>query len=209
MHSAQAGPQRTRCYDQKSMRHSSSTVVVLSGPVPGEVLAAVERSMNVALIRPGDDGDIADSLRRAGRAVSPYALVPADPLADLARSWRTMWDVASQHGPADFEQEAAKALAAWRADQFGLPDYYLVLAAGETGADKTGFHLGPLRSIRPRRVEVVAAEEPADQAIGVLHALGSLRHGPWWPGLDSIIDTARGFYPGSVAGQIATVVSAS
>jgi hypothetical protein len=191
------------------MRHSSSTVVVLSGPVPGEVLAAVGRSMNVALIRPGDDDDIAEALRRAGRAVSPYALVLADPLADLARGWRTMWDVASQPGPADFEQEAAKALAAWRADRFELPDYYMVLAADNTAEHGADFHLGPLRSIRPRRVEVVAAEEPAEQAIGGLHALGSLRHGPWWPGLDSIIDTARAFYPGSLAGQAAAVVSAS
>ena len=36
------------------MRRNSSTVVVLAGPAPGEVLAAVGRSMNVALIRPGD-----------------------------------------------------------------------------------------------------------------------------------------------------------
>jgi hypothetical protein len=26
-----------------------------------------------------------------------------------------------------------------------------------------------------------------------------LRHGPWWPGLDEIIETARGFYPDSLA----------
>jgi hypothetical protein len=191
------------------MRHSPSTVVVLSGPVPGEVLAAVDRSMNVALIRLGDDGDIADALRRAGRAASPYALVAADPLEELARSWRAMWSVASQDGPAGFEQEAASVLAAWQAGRFELPDYYLVLAAGETAGYRADFHLGPLCTVRPHRVAVVAAEEPAEQATGVLHALGSLRHGPWWPGLDSIIQTARGFYPGSVAGQAAAIVSAS
>jgi hypothetical protein len=32
------------------MRSSSSTVVVLAGPAPAEVLAAVGQSMNVALI---------------------------------------------------------------------------------------------------------------------------------------------------------------
>ena len=43
------------------MRRNASTVVVLPGPVPAEILAAVGRSMNVALIRPddtaGDNGD--------------------------------------------------------------------------------------------------------------------------------------------------------
>jgi hypothetical protein len=84
-----------------------------------------------------------------------------------------------------------------------LPDYYLVLAAdpGESEAGDHGpdFYLGPLRSARPHRVAVVAATEPALQAAGVLQALGSLRHGPWWPGLDEVIETARTFYPDSLA----------
>jgi len=86
------------------MRRNASTVVVLAGPAPGEVLAALGRSMNVALIRPAEirpepqeetDGltAAAEALRRAGRATSPYALVPADPLAAVAASWREMWDV--------------------------------------------------------------------------------------------------------------------
>jgi hypothetical protein len=114
-----------------------------------------------------------------------------------------MWDVSRQQGPAEFELGAAKALTAWRAGRFELPDYYLVLATS-TAADPNAdhgpdFHLGPLRSARPHRVAFVAAAEPAQQAAGVLHALGSLRHGPWWPGLDEIIETARRFYPDSLA----------
>jgi len=193
------------------MRRNASTVVVLVGPAPGEVLAAVGRSMNVALIRPEDAGDddtaglaaAAQALQRAGRATSPYALVPADPLAWVAANWRAMWDISRPQGPAGFEQEAARALTAWRAGLFELPDYYLVLAAdpGESQAVDHGpdFYLGPLRSARPRRVAVVAAIEPAQQAAGVLHALGSLRHGPWWPGLDEVIERARTFYPDSLA----------
>jgi hypothetical protein len=193
------------------MRRNSSTVVVLAGSAPGEVLAAVGRSMNVALIRPEEPADsggdsieaAAGALQRAGRATSPYALVPADPLAAVAASWRAMWDVARPQGPADFEQEAAKALAAWRAGRFELPDYYLVLATSADAADHADhgpdFHLGPLRSSRPHRVAFVAATEPAQQAAGVLQALGSLRHGPWWPGLDEVIETARRFYPDSLA----------
>ena len=193
------------------MRRNASTVVVLAGSAPGEVLAAVGRSMNVTLIRPEEPADpggdaiaaAAGALERAGRATAPYALVAADPLAAVAASWRAMWDVSRQPGPAEFEQEAAKALAAWRACRFELPDYYLVLAAdtgtvdgGDHGPD---FHLGPLRSARPHRVAVVAAAEPAQQAAGVLQALGSLRHGPWWPALDEVIETARSFYPDSLA----------
>jgi hypothetical protein len=191
------------------MRHSASTVVVLAGPAPAEVLAAVGRSMNVALIRPenpaADDSDglraAADALQRAGRATSPYALVPADPLAAVAASWRAMWDVSRQTGPQGFEQDAARAVAAWRAGVFEWPDYYLVLAAEPVGADAHGpdFHLGPLRAARPNRVAFTAAAEPAQQAAGVLQALGSLRHGPWWPGLDDVMETARRFYPGRLA----------
>jgi hypothetical protein len=197
------------------MRRNASTVVVLAGSAPGEVLAAVGRSMNVTLIRPqepvdsGDDGieAAAEALQRAGRATSPYALVPADPLAAVAAGWRAMWDVSRPQGPAEFEQEAAKALAAWRAGRFELPDYYLVLAASTGAATGTAegadhgpdFYLGPLRSARPHRVAVVAATEPAQLAAGVLQALGSLRHGPWWPGLDEVIETARRFYPDSLA----------
>ena len=122
------------------MRRNASTVVVLAGPAPGEVLAAVGRSMNVTLYRPerpaGQEGDglaaAAEALQRAGRASSPYALVPADPLAAVAASWREMWDVSRQEGSAAFEQEAVKALAAWRAGRFELPDYYLVLAREDT-----------------------------------------------------------------------------
>jgi len=80
------------------MRRNSSTIVVLAGQVPAEVLAAASRSMNVALYRPeAPDGTEADdggqaaalaastaALRRAGRSSSPYALVPADPLAAVA-----------------------------------------------------------------------------------------------------------------------------
>ena len=199
------------------MRRNPSTVVVLPGPAPAQVLAAVGRSMNVALIRPAVDPDgdgleaAAGALRQAGHSTSAYALVPADPLAALAASWQAMWDVSRPEGPAGFEAEALKALTAWRSGQFELPDYYLVLvpdppggparpaprlAASERGPD---FYLGPLKTARPQRVALVTATEPAQQAAGVLQALGSLPYGPWWPGLDEVIEAARTFYPGRLA----------
>ncbi len=69
-------------------------------------------------------------------------------------------------------------------------------AAGEPRAD---FYLGPLRAVRPNRVAVAAGASPAAQADALLSELGSLRHGPWWPPLDEVLRTARGFYPGSLA----------
>jgi hypothetical protein len=194
------------------MRRNASTVVVLPGPAPAEVLAAVGRSMNVALIRPPEPADddaegleaAAAALQQAGRSTSAYALVPADPLAALAASWRAMWDVSRPEGPAGFEAEALKVLTAWRSGRFELPDYYLILAAGpEAGDQGPDFYLGPLRTARPQRVALVAATEPAQQAVGVLQALGSLPYGPWWPGLDEVIQTARTFYPGQLAGGTA------
>jgi hypothetical protein len=205
------------------VRRNSSTIVVLAGPAPAEVLAAVGRSMNVALYRPeapagpastagpaskGGDGGLAaaaEALQRAGRASSPYALVAADPLAAVAARWREMWDVARQPGPAAFEQEAAQALAAWRAGRFELPDYYLVLAPDEAADSGPDFYLGPLRAARSHRVVLVPETEPAQQAVGVLNALGSLRHGPWWPGLDEVLETARRFYPASLADETAVL----
>ena len=51
-----------------------------------------------------------------------------------------MWTISAQaRGSDEFELRAAQALAAWRAKQFELPDYYLVLAdepgraAGDAG----------------------------------------------------------------------------
>ncbi len=174
--------------------------------------------MNVTLVRPAEPADAdaddalataAAALRQAARAASPYALVAADPLTAVADAWRSMWDLSRQQGPAGFELEAAKVLSAWRAGLFELPDYYLATATS-VGAGQPGeldepsepgpdFHLGPLRSVRPHRVTVVAAAEPAQQAAGILHILGSLRPGRGWPGLDEVIETARGFYPGRLA----------
>jgi hypothetical protein len=234
---------------------------VLAGQPQDTVLSAIAKSLNVVLVRP--DGDVSGgqdgggleaavwALRRAAGISAPYVLVTADPLAAVAAEWRAMWEITAQpRGSADFELRAAEALAAWRANQFELPDYYLVLAEGPasppvgspasapvapgahrgTGAapgtgtagpaselgPRPDFYLGPLRAVRPHRVAVVAADparsgEPAAQAAALLGELGSLRHGPWWPSLDDIFRTARGFYPGSLgespqAGQ-ATLLS--
>jgi hypothetical protein len=193
--------------------------VVLAGRPGEQALAAVGRSLNVVLVRPqekspgagspapGALGDgieaAAGALRRAAGIAAPYVLVAADPLGAVAEAWQEMWAISSGPGGSDeFELRAAEAMAAWRARQFELPDYYLVLAPDAPGdgvASAADFYLGPLRSVRPNRVAVAAGTEPAAQAAAVLAELGTLRHGPWWPSLEEIFRTARGFYPGALA----------
>ena len=196
------------------MRRDASTVVVLAGETGEDLLGALGRAPNVSLVRsPGQNGDplqaAAAALREAARRSSSYALIAQDPLAGVAAAWQAMWDVARGPGGAEaFERQAAEAMAAWRGGQFELPDYYLVLAPA-TDDSAAGFHLGPLRAIRPHRVAVVTsarggsgAERPSDgreRYAAVLHVLGSLRHGPWWPPLDELIDATRQFYPGGLA----------
>lgn len=196
------------------MRRNPSTVVVLAGKTSGPVLAAVERSMNVVLVRPADEADGGDglavaagALRRAAGISAPYVLVAADPLAAVAAEWSAMWDLSQEtRGSERFELRAAEALAAWRANQFELPDYYLVLAsetapaaAGTAEDHRPDFYLGPLRSVRPHRVVVAGAAEPAEQAAAARSELGSLRAGRWWPPLEEVFRTVRGFYPGALA----------
>lgn len=186
------------------MRRNPSTVVILAGQPSEGLLGAVSRSMNVAAIRPEDGEGIEPAtaaLRRAAGISSPYVLVAADPLTAVAAEWEAMWEItAGPRGSEAFELRAGEALAAWRANQFELPDYYLVLAP-EAAADERhpSFYLGPLRAVRPHRVAVVATAEPAEQAAGVLTALSSLRHGRWWPSLEEILRTVRGFYPNALA----------
>jgi hypothetical protein len=82
---------------------------------------------------------------------------------------------------------------------FGASGTPAVSGASGAGEPRADFYLGPLRAVRPNRVAVAAGASPAAQADALLSELGSLRHGPWWPPLDEVLHTARGFYPGSLA----------
>jgi hypothetical protein len=194
------------------VRRESSTVVVLAGAVAEPLLAGLARSSNVSLVRPPDEEKdsltaAALALDQAARRASPYVLVPADPLAGAAAEWAAMWDLTAGPGhAAAFEERAAAAVAAWRAGRFELPDYYVCVTPGvaEGRGDGTGMYLGPLRAARPRRVEAVvttADDQDSEDAERVLQALRALRHGPWWPPLDELLDGARHFLAGSLGGS--------
>jgi hypothetical protein len=150
------------------MRRESSTVVALVGEVPDTLLAEVARSPNVSLARPPEGVEdsveaATQALQHASRGAAPYIVVPADPLAAVARQWRAMWDLSQgPRGAAGFEASAAEVLAAWRAGRFELPDYYLDVVGSQPADAGPDFYLGPLRAARPRRIAVaVAAGSPA------------------------------------------------
>jgi hypothetical protein len=192
-------------------------VVVLVGAVTEPLLAGLARSFNVSLVRPADQEQdsltaAALALGEAARRSSPYVLVPADPLAEVAAEWAAMWDLTAGPGhAAAFEARAAEALAASRAGRFELPDYYVTVTRSASpgpgdsqppGDDGTGMYLGPLQAVRPRRVEAVvttADDEDAEEVERVRQVLRTLRHGPWWPPLDELLDGARHFFAGSLS----------
>ena len=208
------------------MRRESSTVVALVGDVSENLLAGVGRSGNVSVARsaaetadgsassgsgqpssvpstataPGGWEPGARAMRDAARRRSMYVIVPDDPLAAVAVAWSRMWDLsAAPAGAADFEHAAATTLAAWRARQFELPDYYLVVSPPHLQTSGADFYLGPLRSARPRRVGVAGSADAPGQASLVLDGLRALKHGPWWPPLDELVAAARDFYAGGLA----------
>ena len=197
-------------------------MVVLVGEVVEGLLAELGRSGNVSVVRAPDDGQQdgaqprpawqvgALAMREAARRQSAYVIVPDDPLAGVAAAWRAMWDVASgPGGAAAFEEQAGEALTAWRDKRFELPDYYLVVAAAQADGMAQDMYLGPLRAGRPRRVVVAGAGDGPGQAGRVLDALRSLEHGPWWPPLGELIDAARRFYAGGLAGTQAAPTAAA
>ncbi len=111
-------------------------------------------------------------------------------------------------GPGRESAVAAGPVAAGRAA--GGPSAGGPPTGGPAGEDAApDLYLGPLRAARPRRVAVVlmprADQAGAPRAGPVLDALRRLEHGPWWPPLDELIDTARRFFAGGLTGAAASV----
>jgi hypothetical protein len=189
------------------MRRGSSTVVALVGDINADLLSRINKPSNVSVVDPparGVEGSF-EAFFRAGRLLTTYAVVAADPLEEVASEWRKMWTVG---GPANsFEERAGEAIAAWRLERLELPDYYLVVLNEPTPSMQPAtaephqydFHLGVLRSERPFRVAEVVAAEAAETAARTLQTLGQLGQSPWWPPLDRLIESIRSFFPGQLA----------
>jgi hypothetical protein len=191
-----------------SMRRGSSTVVALVGDIDADLLLHLDRPSNVSVIQPPEPGLEAsfETFARAGRHATPYAVVAADPLEELAAEWRKMWTVGSPDNL--FEERAGEAIAAWRSGRLEMPDYYLVVLKEPASPmppagpepHQYDFHLGVLRGERPSRVAEVLGVEAAETAARVLQALAQLPQGPWWPSVDRLMESIRSFFPGQLAG---------
>ena len=187
------------------MRRGSATVVALVGEVSDQLATELARSANVTVAAAAPEGGLDGAvgvLREAAGRASPFVLVAADPLAEMAEGWRAMWDTSEPGGPVDFEEQAGAAVLAWRRGRFELPDYYVVVAREPVEASRPHPHdlyLGVLASEQPSRVLAVAAAEVREAADRVRHVLRSLPQGPWWPALDDLVATARSFFPGALS----------
>ena len=173
-------------------------MVAVVGAAPEGLPEFLGRAPNVAAVEAEGDGfdEAVAALARAEGVASPYAVVPADPLAGVAGEWSAMWAPGSaEHS---FETAAGSLVLQWRTGRFELPDYYVVMVGED--AKENDFHLGFLKSQRPGRVVVIpVADDRGELAARVLAALAGLPQGPWWPGLDRPMEAARDYYPGAIA----------
>jgi hypothetical protein len=157
----------------------------------------------------------ADPLRAVAAAWQAMWAIGADPrrsdefelrAAEAMGAWRAKrfelpdyYLVLADEGAAGGGSAAGVPEASGASGSPGAPGASGVPGSSGAGEVRPDFYLGPLRAVRPNRVAVAAGASPAVQADALLSELGSLRHGPWWPPLDEVLRTARGFYPGSLA----------
>jgi hypothetical protein len=179
------------------MRRGSSTVVAIVGAAPPALLETLGRAPNVAALEAEDATleEAARTLARAEGVASPYVVVAADPLGEVAQQWSAMWSPGSEDH--SFDETAGVLVAEWRSGRVELPDYYIVVAAEEVHAAQ--FHLGFLKSERLARVILVPlSEHSGELAPSVLAVLPVLPQGPWWPAVDRLMDAAREYFPGTI-----------
>lgn len=76
----------------------------------------------------------------------------------------------------------------------------VVVLPGRDGQDAPGTQGTQAGQVtgRPAVAFGPAGADGPEQAARVLDALRSLRHGPWWPPLDELIEAARHFYAGGL-----------
>ena len=165
------------------MQRISATVVALVGADAARWAWDVGASANVLAVVP-DEGD---PLERAVAAWSgaagswrTYVVHDADPLAAVARQWVALYDGTGLRD--DLETAVAEVIARWRSRSVELPDYYLVLDAGDMPATLRHWLFGVLRDAAPTRVVPV---QPTTAAVD--RALTHLPAGRWWPDLPDLL----------------------
>jgi hypothetical protein len=166
-------------------RGPASTVVCLLGDreVVLAVLSGLGSAGNVRVVAP-EEGPALDralaAWAEASRALVPYVVHDADPLAEVAETWRARFDPALAGGvPGALEAAVGGFLARARAGSLGLPDHYLAL--DPEGRDPTVRHfvLGWLAAAAPVRVTPGAGM--ASAVTRALPALAPAAGGPSQP----------------------------
>ena len=198
------------------VRRNPSTVVVLAGRPGEQVLAAVSRSLNVVLVRPEPPPPARRRGRRGrgrrrrcgGPRASPRRTCSSPP----TRSARSPTPGRRCGRSPPRRREATSSSS-------GRPRRWPPGGPGGSSCPTTTWcsPRRPHRAATTRRraagrlLPGAAARGPAQPGVGrgrglaaaqadaLLSELGSLRHGPWWPSLDEVFRTARGFYPGALA----------
>ena len=166
----------------------ATTVLGLVGsPDPARLRELAYRlgaGANVRAVLPEADEPPIDRAVAAWRETAgahvPYLVHDADPLAEVAAAWADRWDGADDVGRLEVSVQAV--VQRWRAGSLELPDYYLVVGAGELPATVRHWYLGVLASAAPNRV--VVTEDDHDVLV---RAVRELRSGRWWPALDRLL----------------------
>jgi hypothetical protein len=179
---------------------SRTTVIAVVAPAGSTPLDGV-RATNVRVLRPeaehvgaGTEPRDRASLDRAveacgeaRRTAAPYLLHDADPLAWVAGAWTRYFEATGVTG--DLEVAVAETLARWRARALDLPDYYVVVSPEGLAPTLRHWYLGVLAGAAPARVVALAPSEP------ITDRLPTLGTGPWWPGLDRLLDGVERVVP--------------
>ena len=171
------------------MQRISTTVLGLVGsPDQARLRAHAQRLGGYANMRavlpPAEDPALARAMAAwagATRTHLAFVVHDADPLAEVAAAWVERWDAADAPGRLELTVQAVEQR--WRAGSLQLPDYYLVVDAGQLGATERHWYLGVLADRAPRRVVLVDDNHDA-----LVHAVRRLRAGRWWPPLDRLLE---------------------
>jgi len=123
----------------------------------------------------------------ARRSHTPYFVHEADPLSWVATAWAARFEGSGEAG--ELEVAVAETLSRWRARSVELPDYYLVPSPEALPSTLRHWYLGVLAGARQHRVAV--AQHGGDLAA----LLAALPAGPWWPGMDRLLEGIENVVP--------------
>jgi hypothetical protein len=177
----------------------STTVVALIGTREGAT-ASLQAKPNVTFYQLDPSAQPIEQAAAAWDAArhthTPYFVHEADPLAWVAAAWSARFEGSGEVG--DLEVALAETLARWRAHKVELPDYYVISSPGQLPGTLRHWYLGVLAGAR--RSRVVVAGEGADLAA----LLATLPTGPWWPGLEQLLEGIENVVPEQAGLQLAS-----